>query len=198
MVHKKKSAADRRAEIIDTTISVLAFEGYASVTMRSIADRIGVHLSTLQYYFPTRRDLLRSAIDKCIESDFLQQQRLAEDSATEPGAQLRKVLAVHLHASADPMISKVFSTLWGIAAHDSGVEVLLNNFYQQQTEIYTKLLQRCHPDWPAKKCVRRAILLVAQLEGLVLFIAPGKPRLVELKAIQTELFAMVAPADGSA
>jgi AcrR family transcriptional regulator len=197
MVRKKKSAEDRRTEIIDTTISVLAFEGYASVTMRSIADRIGVHLSTLQYYFPTKRDLLRSAIDKCIESDFLEQQRLAQDSTTEPGAQLRKVLAVHLHASADPMISKVFSTLWGIAAHDSGVEQLLNNFYQQQIELYAKLLKRNYPGWPAKKCVRRAILVVAQLEGLALFVAPGKPRLVDLKTLQTELFATVIPVDGS-
>lgn len=188
---KRKEAVARREEILETTMSVLAYEGYASVTMRSIANRIGIHLATLQYYFPTKRDLLRSTIDKCIGLEVRKIEEITLDTKADPKELLRQAVIIHMKANLDPLVSRLFVSLWGMAAHVPEVEELLSERYEQDCESYAALMHRANPKLPKTVCENRSILLVAQLEGLGLFISPGKPRASKVKAIQRELLSLL-------
>ena len=188
---RKSRANNRREEILTTTMRVLAFEGEASVTMRSIADRVGIRLSTLQYYFPTRRELLRDTIEQCIGSVVRQMDEMIHDSSTDPGKLLHKALKVHLKTSRDPFVSKFFAAFWALAAHDSEAEELLNEVYERDCQRYAKLIQMASPKLSGKVCADRAVLILAQLEGLVLFVTPGKLRAPRVRMIEKELADLV-------
>ncbi len=188
---KKKRTNNRPEEILNTTMRVLAFEGDASVTMRSVADRVGIRLSTLQYYFPTRRELLKHTIEKCIGSVVRQMDEMILKSGTEPKKLLHKALKIHLTASRDPFVSKFFAALWALATHDNEAEDLLNEVYERDCQRYTALIQRANPKLSKKTCEYRAVLIIAQLEGLVLFIAPGKLRASKVRVIEKELSALI-------
>jgi AcrR family transcriptional regulator len=187
----RKDAEDRRKEILDTAITVMAFEGYASVTMRGIAERVDIHLSTLQYYFRTKRELLSAAIDGSIGLYVHKIEEIMSDPTGDPRAHLHEAVSIHMKATNDPLISRLFASLWGMAGHVPEVEQLLRERYERDCESYSVLIQRVNPSLSKNQCDKRAVLLLAQLEGLVLMISPGKARASQAKGIQRELLKLL-------
>ncbi|HYO17498.1 MAG TPA: TetR family transcriptional regulator, partial [Dermatophilaceae bacterium] len=51
-------AAQRREQLLDAAVEVLVREGLDELTLRDVATEAGVRLSTLQYIFPSRSDLV--------------------------------------------------------------------------------------------------------------------------------------------
>lgn len=193
-MQKRKKREDRRDEILDTTMRVLAFEGDASATMRSIADRIGISLAAVQYYFPTRRELLKNTIEKCIGTDARKMHDLVDDLSIDPRDSLHKVIKIHVSASRDPFISKFFTALWALASHEDEVLEIVNEFYESECNKYSVLIKRANPKLTTEVCDARAALLMAQIEGLVLFIAPGKLSSARIQDIEKELDLLIEKA----
>jgi AcrR family transcriptional regulator len=188
---KKKKFSERRDEILSTTIHTLANDGYRSVSMRGIADRVGVHLSTIQYYFPTKRDLLKSTIEKSIGSMVRMMDDMILNSTLAPGKILQKALKIHIEACHDPMIARLFVELWSMASHDEDTNRLLSELYQHDCQRYAALIQSVNPGLSKRNCEKRAVLILAQLEGLVLFISPGKPFESSARVIEKQLWEQI-------
>ena len=75
---------ERKQEILQTAIEIIADEGYSSLSMRSLARASGMKLGALQYHFRTWEELLRSLvgyIDKYIREAF-EAEDLQLDSAS--------------------------------------------------------------------------------------------------------------------
>ena len=187
----KKTGDARREEILDTTIEVLANEGYSSVSMRGIAERIGIHLATLQYYFPTKRDLLKSTIERSISCAVRETDELLSTSNSDPIKILRKALKAHLNACRDPTICKLFVALWGMSSHDEDVSYSLSEFYHRDCQRYAALIKNANPKLSVSVCNNMAILILAQLEGLVLFISPGKPFENKYRVIEKQFWSQL-------
>lgn len=58
------TVSERRTEIIDATIRVLARDGIAETTTRKIAAEANVNQATLRYYFGSKDDLLFAVLQK--------------------------------------------------------------------------------------------------------------------------------------
>lgn len=58
------SAADRRDQIIDAAVAVIAEEGLAKATTRRIAERAGAPLGALHYCFRGKEELLEAVLDR--------------------------------------------------------------------------------------------------------------------------------------
>ena len=56
----------RRAEIIDISIPIFSQRGFASVSMRDIADATDIHMSTIYYYFPNKLDLYKNVTEESL------------------------------------------------------------------------------------------------------------------------------------
>src|ERR1700682_1010515 len=61
MATKKKQARpggdERRDSLVRAAFACLAADGFEGLRTRSVADRAGVHIATLHYYFPTNEAL---------------------------------------------------------------------------------------------------------------------------------------------
>ena len=185
---KKKKYDERRDEILDVTINALANEGYTSVSMRGIANRVGIHLSTLQYYFPTKSDLLKSTIEKSIGSMQRMMDDIVLNSSISPEKLLRKALKIHLKACHDPVIPKLFVALWAMASHDEDVNFALGEVYERDCQRYSNLIKKARPKLSKSACENKAVLILAQLEGLVLFISPEKPFASKSQVLEKQLW----------
>jgi AcrR family transcriptional regulator len=62
----RKPKAERRAEILDAAIAQADAEGLAAVTMRAVAQRVGVTAMALYGYFPDKDGLLDAMADRVI------------------------------------------------------------------------------------------------------------------------------------
>jgi len=55
-------AAERREQLLEAAGRVLVSHGFDHLTLRGVAAEAGVRLSTLQYIFPSRADLVRALV----------------------------------------------------------------------------------------------------------------------------------------
>ena len=51
---------DRKIQILQTAIQIMASKGYGNLTMRGLARASGLKLGALQHHFPLWEDLLRA------------------------------------------------------------------------------------------------------------------------------------------
>jgi TetR/AcrR family transcriptional regulator, regulator of cefoperazone and chloramphenicol sensitivity len=58
---------DTRRRILDTALEIFASEGYEGASTRLLAERAGVNLPAIQYYFGSKEGLFRAVIDSFIE-----------------------------------------------------------------------------------------------------------------------------------
>ena len=59
--------SDRKEQILQLAIGIIAEEGYGKLTMRALAKASGMKLGALQYHFPTREALLRALTEYIAE-----------------------------------------------------------------------------------------------------------------------------------
>lgn len=58
---------DTRRRILDTALEIFAAEGYQGASTRVLAERAGVNLPAIQYYYGSKEGLYRAVIDSIVE-----------------------------------------------------------------------------------------------------------------------------------
>lgn len=71
-----------RQELLTKSFDLFAEKGYATVTMRQIAQALGVSTGTLYHYFPSKEALFEQLIEELTERDILQVAQALEGMAT--------------------------------------------------------------------------------------------------------------------
>lgn len=99
---RRKSAEDRRAEIVAAASALALSEGLEQITLRSVADRLGVAGSLVSHYFPSVDSLLAEAF----KAAAVQESReidTAVDAETPPVERLLALLRFHTDGDRDRM-----------------------------------------------------------------------------------------------
>jgi AcrR family transcriptional regulator len=100
---------DTRRRILETAIEAFAVDGYEGVSTRRLAERAGVNLPAIQYYFGSKEGLYRAAIDHIIRQI---EERMAPiagrvSSAVADGNPSREALLELLHELLDAFAALV-------------------------------------------------------------------------------------------
>ena len=61
-------AADRREQLLDAAVEVLVRDGVDGLTLRDVAAQAGVRLSTLQYIFSSRAELIAALAERVLSN----------------------------------------------------------------------------------------------------------------------------------
>ena len=83
----------RRAEILATARRLLVEEGYDRFVLREVANRVGVMLGNLQYYYATRDDLLEAVV----RAEFARNQSETAALAAGDGPPRERLAAITRH-----------------------------------------------------------------------------------------------------
>jgi AcrR family transcriptional regulator len=70
---------DTRRRILETALQVFATEGYEGASTRQLAERAGVNLPAIQYYFGSKEGLFRAVIESIIERTETHMEPLAAE-----------------------------------------------------------------------------------------------------------------------
>ena len=101
----------KRGEIVAMTIGIIANDGYPGFSMRNIARRLGIRLAAVQYYFPTKKELLCATIEKTVEGFNNEMEEIADLRNKSPEWRLEAVSRVMLPAPLDPVSNGFFVAL---------------------------------------------------------------------------------------
>ncbi|NRD52681.1 TetR/AcrR family transcriptional regulator [Corallococcus exiguus] len=184
-VHAK--GTERVERILDATMEVLAGDGYAGLSLRVVAQRAGVSLGNLQYYFPAKQDVVRALLARYLEQALQRVRERMAGGGSEPAQRLRLAVDAILEDQDSPHACQFFAELWAMAARDTMVADTLTVFYAGYRAGVVELLRELSPDLTPARRDRRAALLVALFEGLSLFRGGGNLRGASVPGLEQEL-----------
>ncbi|MEL7547941.1 MAG: helix-turn-helix domain-containing protein [Pseudomonadota bacterium] len=180
-VHEK--GRETLKAIMRTTIELIIEGGFSDFSMRKVASQLGIKLSAVQYYFPTRDDLLQAIGKFTVYVYNAQQQQIITRTYPTPLARFEAYIDYSLARVSE---QAGYYILLGEA--QTGSAVLANSFqeiYALDVQVLTELLEALLPDASAKDIQQRAAFIAAAIDGLEIFLndtpklAPSIPGLTD-------------------
>lgn len=187
VIARRASSVDRTKKILAAAYRVLAQQGYAEFTMRNVAARAKLRLSTLQHYYPTKDDLFQAVVDKAVEDyDQLYISRAALQSGS-PRNRLLAMIDILVADLRNPDTAGFFYELWARAFRDPYAARAMQRAYRHHRDQLRSFMRPLNPKLPEQVIEQRVVMTAAMIEGMMLFIGANKPSEPVLQGIETEI-----------
>lgn len=89
-----KAPEVRRAELLDAAAELFLKKGYENTAVRDVLAVVGGQPGMLYYYFPSKAELFRAAMDGYVEKYVTQVTAILEDKGHSPAERLRAALGL--------------------------------------------------------------------------------------------------------
>lgn len=178
----------RAQDILAAARSLLATEGYAGLSMRRVAQEAGMSLSNVQHYYASR-DLLLEAL-LLTTMDAFQARMDAIAAAMREHSQLERFLStvdMFLEEITDPVTHALFFEIWALASRHPFASSLMDKMLGRERKTVYNLIRGLNPALSDEETMQRAILMVAQVEGLMLFRLDKQRRRAQFEAVRASL-----------
>ncbi len=178
----------RAQDILEAARALLAADGYAGLSMRRVAQAAGMSLSNVQHYYASR-DLLLEAL-LLTTMDTFQARMDAIAAAMSERSQLERFLStvdMFLEEITDPVIHALFFELWALASRNPFASNLMDKMLGRERKTVYNLIRGLNPAISDEETMQRAILMVAQIEGLMLFRLDKRRRRTQFDAVRASL-----------
>lgn len=178
----------RAHDILLAARSLLAAEGYAGLSMRRVAQDTGMSLSNVQHYYQSKDALLEALL---LFTMTLFQQKMDSISAAMTSSsrvdQFLSTCDMFLDEITDPVTHAIFFELWALASRNEFASGLMDTMLARERRAIYNLIRGLNPDISDEQYQQRAILMVAQIEGLMLFRLNQKTRRDEFLTVRAAL-----------
>lgn len=178
----------RALDILHAGRTLLAADGYAGLSMRKVASEVGMSLSNVQHYYQSKDALLEALLLYTME---LFQQKIDSISAAMTSAsRLDRFLTtcdMFLEEITDPVTHAIFFELWALASRNAFASGLMDKMLARERKALFNLIRGLNPAIDDQEYMQRAILMVAQIEGLMLFRLNKAERQAEFLAVRASM-----------
>jgi AcrR family transcriptional regulator len=181
----------RVAAILAAAKQVLVNGGYSDLTLRRVAAAAGLPLRHLQYYYPTKDDLLRALCENICNDYIARCDALSSREHPSAKGRFQTCIDFLIDDNRDPVSNTIFFELWALACHDDYANRLLDRLYRHYRAYVGRLISNMRPALPARDVESRAVQIVALIEGLTLFIGRNKPRHAALREVVKDASASI-------
>ncbi len=190
--HKSSSTTEkglgRATDIMQAARALLAAQGYAGLSMRRVAAEVGMSLSNLQHYYQSKDALLEALL---LTTMNLFQAKIDAISAAMAGsAPLERFLStvdMFLDEITDPVTHAIFFEIWALASRNAFASGLMDTMMARERKTIYKLIRGLAPAMSDEETMQRAVLVVAQVEGLMLFRLDKAARPEEFQAVRASV-----------
>lgn len=161
-----KAASER---ILNSAHALLADGQSAQFSMRNVAQRAGVHLANVQYYFPTREDLVHALLEDIGRRYSQAYQQCLAAAKPDRIARFKAVLDFNLQDISRESTRRYFIQLWALLGSlegNSGRGV--NELYAIDIALLSERVAELDVRASAVEVRKRATLLAAMIEGLMI------------------------------
>ena len=122
-----------RKELLDKCFDLFAQKGYGSITMRQIAEGLGVSTGTLYHYFPSKQALFEQLAQEICEQDL--SAALAELEGAQTLQESMEALGKYLVKNEDYFIKWTY--IWiDFCQHQDSKEMLKNTAFKRTKKRY--------------------------------------------------------------
>jgi TetR/AcrR family transcriptional repressor of bet genes len=135
---RKQSREERRVQLIEATIDVLAERGYSRTTLTEVARKAGLSHGLVNFHFETKERLLEETLAYLVEEYRLNWQKALSGAGNDPAAQLDAIIrADFVPEICTPARLAAWCSFWGEAQS----RPLYQERYGSNDEAYNKRLE---------------------------------------------------------
>lgn len=158
----------RSQEILGTAQAILASEGYAGLSMRGVANQLGISLSTVQHYYTNKEALVEALLTYVMDN---YQTAVAQVmNAMSDKSQLERfktIVDLILIEIRRPDTFGVLAEIYALSNRLPFAARLVEEVYARERKEIFKLIYGLEPKISKAEYKLRAAMIVVQIHGLV-------------------------------
>ncbi|WP_288381471.1 TetR/AcrR family transcriptional regulator [uncultured Massilia sp.] len=160
----------RAHAILQAARALLAAEGYAGLSMRRVAQDAGMSLSNVQHYYGSKERLLEALLLTTMDEFQAKMDRIAVAMAGRPQVErFLSTIDMFLDEITEPVTHAIFFEIWALASRHPFASDLMGRMMARERKAVYGLIRGLNPAIDDEEAMQRAVLIVAQVEGLMLF-----------------------------
>lgn len=175
---------ERLKQILEAARSTLIEEGYHGLTMRAVADRCGITVGNLTYYYATKQHLLRDLLTHVRHQYELAFEEVLAGVPSAPRDQLEAIVRYIFSDLGSPETTAFFPELWAMANHDEDAAHFMDEIYRWEREVLGESIAAMRPDLSRAVVRRLALFASATMEGHTMFVGHGKSHARQRRAAE--------------
>lgn len=181
----------RRQQIVDAAKDLLIKSGPNMLVLRDLAEQLGITHGNLQYYFPTKNDLLVAIFDQ-ETAKYTDSMKHAVAAASTRRGRLNAILDTGLAELRSPDTA-LWRMLMSMADHSPEMAAILHKENERYQAVVTRELKNVAPEMSAPRRRHLAQIIQAMLDGLgVQRTYQGQNRDgADLRALESEIKAAI-------
>jgi AcrR family transcriptional regulator len=161
---------ERAHDILRTARRLLAADGYAGLSMRRVAGEVGMSLSNVQHYYQSKDMLVEALLLYTLDVFQAKMDGISESMVSASRVeQLLSTADMFMEEMTDPETHAIFFEIWALASRNPFASALMDRMMARERKAIYNLVRGLNPDISDDEYMQRAILMVAQIEGLMLF-----------------------------
>ena len=131
MNRPRRTDPGRRERILDAVLDLIARDGSAGATYRSVAEAADVPMGSMTYHFPTRDDMLLAAFERLAEQmqKRFDQIMAAPLEGQDPRERVVQLIATHGAGYGRDMV--LSAELYALAVRDERYRVLIQSWMER-------------------------------------------------------------------
>jgi len=150
--------------------ALLASEGYAGLSMRRVAQDAGMSLSNVQHYYGSKERLLEALLLYTMDEFQAKMDGIAVAMAGRPQVErFISTIDMFLDEITEPVTHAIFFEIWALASRHPFASSLMGKMMGRERKAVYGLIRGLNPAIDDDEYMGRAVLIVAQVEGLMLF-----------------------------
>jgi AcrR family transcriptional regulator len=165
-VHPK--GKKKAEEILAAATYILAFEGYSNFTMRRIAEKVGVRLRNVQYYFNTKDSLLQAVIEERLRQDIESAASVIKQDDLSPEERFLAFVDLSLEENTTPFIRGLQFELWALANNNPLAAKCRDHMTTVYSNFIYELIEPLTISQSDATRRKKAVILLAMLQGFPL------------------------------
>ena len=144
---RKPNPDQRRRELCDAAIQLLADDGAKGLSHLKVDGRAGVPDGTTSFYFRTRSALLHAVAERMVELDLATLQAVADSAGFEAGASASTLAKVVIQTGEEPQLTRTKARyeLTMQATRDPAMAAILERATQAFTKLHHDIFVRLLP-----------------------------------------------------
>ena len=160
--------------ILNSAKTILIEQGYSKLSMRKVAVGAQISVGNLQYYYPSKNDLLKDLLDHSIDEFMDEFERLRLGANNDPELHLRSIINFIVLDLGNPTTTTFYPELWALANHDEYADKLMDEVYARVRIPLEDCMKQLNPALSVEQVQKVALFISSSMEGMTMFVGHGK------------------------
>ncbi|MFD1703400.1 TetR/AcrR family transcriptional regulator [Methylopila henanensis] len=176
--------AGRTAAILEAAKDIVVAEGFANLSYRNIAKRVGIAVGNVNYYYPSKDDLMVDLAEFIFDRWDQRLKKRVPSRLKSDREIFRFSIQFMIEENKRERTVTLLMEMWAMANHSPPVSKMLGAFYARMRTWISGMIERVRPDINRESRELRAALITAQIEGLMILIGPKRVKHDELAGLE--------------